>query len=527
MLDGSDQPCVDVASPLALLTQRDPESVALVSADGCLITYAVLAATVKAFSSRMSKLGIHDGCPIVTALGHGPLAAAATLSAIASGTCCPVRSDFRAPELRRLFLRVRPSVLLVEEGVSSAAVAVAAEMGVATLYLAGGDKDLTASRITSDGRLPQASSRTALRGSSLLLQTSGTTGVEKLVPISWPTISAAARATATAYELTQRDRRLNVSHLAHVQGIVGCLLAALVSGGSVVLAPAFTSGGVPASVPAMLDKHGVTWFSATPAQHADILATACRMPFDSLRFVRVGASILSPSLKKQLEDFYQVPIIEGYGMTEASQIASTPLPPSVPREGLVPTGSEVAIRSGEGGVSREPGRRGELLVRGSNVASRYMGSATGYTSLCEHGWLRTGDEGEFLPDGSFRITGRLKDLINRRGSMISPVEVEEALMTHAAVADAGAFGLPHAVLGEQLAVAVVLKAGETVSCASIRDFLRALLSPTKLPDQVVFCDRLPRTWNGKVSRAALARQCDLIARAGSAHARSCADPARR
>lgn len=488
------------SSPLALLRHSAPDSTALTSSGQNPITYAELSIIVAALSSRLAEIGIGAGSRIVTALGDGPLSAAMTLSVVTIGTCCPLKANTTRPELCHLFSRLSPSALIVEDGVFSAAASVASQMGVTILRVATAQGELGRAQITGEASPEIAGSdRAGLPGYGLVLQTSGTTGVGKLVPLPWKTMHAAASATARAYALTARDRRLNITPLTHIQGAVGSLLATLVSGGSIVLA------AVPEyeALPQVLDELAVTWFSASPVQHRQILAGTAGRRFRSLRFVRVGSSALSRSLRRQLERFYRVPVVESYGMTEAHQIASTALPPAPPRQGLVATGSEVAICTDDGCLTREPGHRGELVVRGSNVAAAYLAPAAVDADQFANGWFHTGDQGEFLHDRSFRITGRVDELINRGGCMISPIEIEEALLKHPHIADAGAFALPHRVLGQQLAVAVVVNTAEPTSATAIRDFLRTLLSPRKLPDQVVFCDRLPSTDNGKVSRVAL------------------------
>jgi acyl-CoA synthetase (AMP-forming)/AMP-acid ligase II/acyl carrier protein len=345
----------------------------------------------------------------------------------------------------------------------------------------------------------------------LLLATSGTTGTAKLAVIPWPVMYAGALASVRAYGLTARDRRLNIMPQFHIQGLVGSVLASLACGGSVTCAPAFTPAEVTRS---WLD--GVTWFSASPAMHQQILDAADPRwrPGDALRFVRSGSAGLPVQLRERLEAVYRVPVVESYGMTEAHQIASSPLPPHT-AVGLVATGSEVAIEVGPGQVTTEPGRRGQILVRGDNVVSRYIpDDPTAFAG----GWFRTGDQGELAADGSIRLTGRLRELIIRGGENITPLEVEEVLRAYPGVRDACVAGIPDPVLGERVAAAVVMTGSDPAGTAALRSFAARRLAPFKVPEIILSYRELPVTGSGKVARAEIARQLAEASLAGNGSA---------
>ncbi len=192
-------------------------------------------------------------------------------------------------------------------------------------------------------------------------------------------------------------------------------------------------------------------------------------------------------------------------MTEAAhQMASNPLPPAVRKPGSVgiAAGVDIAIMD-EAGQMLEQGRRGEIVIRGAGVTAGYENNPEANAKAYTDGWFRTGDQGYLDEDGYLFITGRLKEIVNRGGEKISPREVDEALLDHPAVAQATAFAVPHATLGEDLAAAVVLRAGATADEAALRDHLFARLADFKVPSRIIFLDEIPKGATGKIQRSSL------------------------
>jgi acyl-CoA synthetase (AMP-forming)/AMP-acid ligase II len=299
--------------------------------------------------------------------------------------------------------------------------------------------------------------------------------------------------------------------LFHIHGLVGALLASLAAGGSVVCA----AGSSVFSFEAHLASERATWTTAVPSLYGAALARAGRRAQaparGRLRFLRSCSSALAPSLLRELEARFEVPVIEAYGMTEAAhQIASNPLPPGERRPGTVgrPAGPRVAVLDAAG-EELAPGARGELAVRGPSVMHGYEANPEANAEAFAGPWLRTGDEGELAANGVLRLTGRLKEQINRGGEKVSPREVDDALCEHPAVAQALAFALPDARLGEEVAAAVVLRAGAQVDERSLRRFAADKLAGFKVPRRIVFLTELPKSATGKPQRIGLARRLGL------------------
>jgi acyl-CoA synthetase (AMP-forming)/AMP-acid ligase II len=212
-----------------------------------------------------------------------------------------------------------------------------------------------------------------------------------------------------------------------------------------------------------------------------------------------------------LEEVFDAPVIESYGMTEAAhQMTSNPLPPAPRKPGSVgpAAGPKVAIMD-EAGNLLSPGEEGEVVIRGANVTKGYADNPEANAKSFTDGWFRTGDQGTLDEDGYLWLTGRLKEIINRGGEKISPIEIDIVLMDHPAVAQVVTFALPHSLLGEEVAAVVVLRDGLSVTEIEIREFCSTRLAPFKIPRKVLFMEEIPKGATGKLQRIGLARKLGL------------------
>jgi acyl-CoA synthetase (AMP-forming)/AMP-acid ligase II len=351
---------------------------------------------------------------------------------------------------------------------------------------------------------------------ALVIHTSGTTSRPKIVPLTHANLCVSARNIAEVLALGPDDRCLNVVPLFHTHGLNGALLSTIAAGGSIVCPPSFQA---PRFLQ-WLEDFQATWYTAVPAIHQAIArraAALARAPLNTpLRLIRSNSAALPPQVMSELERLFDVPVLESYGMTEALQIASNPLPPGRRKAGSVglPAGPEVAVL-GADGAPLAPGRLGEIAIRGSNVTPGYLDPHANESAFV-HGWFRTGDQGYRDEEGYIFLTGRLKELINRGGEKLAPREVDEALLAHPAVAEAAAFGVPDARLGESVAAAVVLRRGAQVTERHLREFLSMRLSFFKVPTRIVFVEELPKGPTGKLQRLGLGERLGLTTAAAAA-----------
>jgi acyl-CoA synthetase (AMP-forming)/AMP-acid ligase II len=280
--------------------------------------------------------------------------------------------------------------------------------------------------------------------------------------------------------------------------LIGATLSTLHTGGAVVVPPRFSAG----QFWQLASKYGVTWYSAVPTIHQILLSRADQdgAPRGGLRFIRSCSSALAPAVFQQLEERFGAPVLEAYGMTEAShQMASNPLPPAPRKPGFVGkgTGVDIVILDEHGQVL-PPGAQGEVSIRGGNVMHGYLNNPEANAASFCNSYFRTGDQGVLDSDGYLALTGRLKELINRGGEKISPLEVDAALLEHPAVAEAVSFAVPDAMYGEEVHAAVVLKGAATP--ADIQAHCRQRLADFKVPKVIHITNEVPRTATGKIQR---------------------------
>ena len=343
---------------------------------------------------------------------------------------------------------------------------------------------------------------------ALVLHTSGTTSRPKIVPLRQRNLAASAQNIATSLHLTAADRSLTVMPLFHIHGIMAGLLAPLSAGGCVVATPGFDAF----KFHRWLDDLRPTYYTAVPTMHQMVLARSPEARrATSLRFVRSSSASLPGPVLDGLTELFAVPVVEAYGMTEAShQMTCNPLPPGTAKRGSVgiATGIEVAILDAEHRVL-PPGERGEVAIRGATVVDGYENNPAANEAAFTAGWFRTGDEGVLDDEGYLFLTGRLKEQINRGGEKISPLEIDEILLRHPAIAEAVTFAIPHDKLGEEVGAAVVLIEGHVATEAELREFLRGQLAPFKVPKQIVLVAEIPKGATGKVQRIGLAARLEL------------------
>jgi acyl-CoA synthetase (AMP-forming)/AMP-acid ligase II len=337
---------------------------------------------------------------------------------------------------------------------------------------------------------------------ALVLHTSGTTSRPKLVPLRQRNLTASVANIVPTYRLDAEDVSLCLMPLFHVHGLVASTLSTLASGGTVVIPPRFS----PFEFAGLAREHRVTWYSAVPTIHQLLVARSPRRPEEGLRlrFIRSCSSALAPALMGELEERFQVPVLDAYGMTEAAhQMASNPLPPGDRVPGTVGRGTGVRVTIlDEAGHELAAGAAGEVSIKGPNVMDGYEANPAANAEAFSAGWFRTGDQGTLDERGYLHLVGRIKELINRGGEKIAPGEIDEVLRRHPAVAEAVAFGVPHPAWGEEVAAAVVLK--EEVGEKELLAFCREHLADFKVPRRVHVLAEIPRTATGKIQRRSVA-----------------------
>jgi acyl-CoA synthetase (AMP-forming)/AMP-acid ligase II len=342
---------------------------------------------------------------------------------------------------------------------------------------------------------------------ALIMFTSGTTAMPKMVPWTHAGLSAAMANVATAYALQPSDRTVGVMPMFHGHGLVAGLLAPLSTGGVV---------GLPIrgrfSAQHFFDEAKVVdanWLTAVPTIH-QILLEALTSGTESpvrLRFLRSCSAPLPPEVARRLEEVFDAPMLPAYGMTEATHQAcaatlSADLPTRINTVGL-PVGSELRIAASDGSAS-SIGMTGEVWLRGPAIARGYLNNAQATADTFADGWLRTGDLGSVDAGGALTLRGRIKNIINRGGEKISPEHVEDILLAHPDVTQAAVFGVSEPKLGEKVGAVVILRAGTAYDADELRKFCASQLARFEVPEHILCVDELPVTAKGSVDRQRLA-----------------------
>ncbi|MCP5272552.1 MAG: AMP-binding protein [Burkholderiaceae bacterium] len=496
-----------------LLAAADPAAPALAAPGRAPLTHTGLRTQIDTTLAWLNARGIGRNDRVAIVLPNGPEMASSFLACAAGVTSAPLNPAYRAEEFEFYLSDLRAKALIVEAGSTSPAVDVARRLGVALITLTPGD---AAGQFTlQSDELPLQSAAAggpAHPGDvSMLLHTSGTTSRPKIVPLSQRNLAASAVHIRDTLRFTAADCGLNIMPLFHIHGLIAGVLAPLAAGSQVFCTPGFNA----LKFFGWMDEARPTWYTAVPTMHQAILGRASKnldvIRRHPLRFLRSSSSSIPPQVIRELEEVFGAPLIEAYGMTEAThQMASNPLPPAVRKPGSVglAAGPEIAIM-GEGGALLPRGEVGEIVIRGPNVTRGYEANDKANAEAFTDGWFRTGDQGVMDADGYLSLTGRLKEIINRGGEKISPREVDEILMDHPAVAQVVCFALPHPKLGEEVAAVVVLKEGAAVTERELQSFVGGRAADFKVPAKILFMDEIPKGATGKLQRIGLAQKLGL------------------
>ena len=476
------------------------------------LSYGGLRALVEATIAALNGFGVGRNDRVAIVLPNGPDMATAFIGIASGATAAPLNPSYKADEFEFYMSDVKAKALVVEAGSNSPAIEVARKLGMKVIVLHPEHaKGAGAFSLNCD-----AASGDCLKGHAeadevaLILHTSGTTSRPKIVPLSQRNVSVSAGNIAETLAFTPNDCGLNVMPLFHIHGLMAGVLAPLSAGGRVFCTPGFNA----LRFFAWMEEAKPTWYTAVPTMHQAILTRAAGnreiIARNPLRFVRSSSSSMPPQVIAAVESTFGAPLIESYGMTEAShQMASNPLR-GTRKPGAVglAAGPEIAIM-GDNGELLNPREIGEIVIRGDNVTRGYENNPAANAAAFTNGWFRTGDQGVMDDEGYVSLTGRLKEIINRGGEKVSPREVDEILMDHPSVQQVVVFAMPHEKLGEEVAAAIVLRDGANTDEKELRDFCAQRLAAFKVPRKIVFLEQIPLGATGKLQRIGLAEKLGL------------------
>ena len=336
---------------------------------------------------------------------------------------------------------------------------------------------------------------------AVILYTSGTTGRPKGAELTHAGLVRNAEITArTLLKNHAGDVTMGCLPLFHVFGLTCGLNATVAAAGTLTLLPRFD----PAKALEIIQRDRVTIFEGVPTMYAAILHLPQADPAmaATLRVCVSGGASLPVEILRGFEEKFGCVILEGYGLSETSPVASFNHPDKVRKPGSIGTpidGVEMRLVD-DAGQTVPAGEIGEIAIRGHNVMKGYWNKPEATAEAIADGWFRTGDMARVDSDGYYYIVDRKKDLIIRGGYNVYPREIEEVLHEHPAVAEVAVIGIPHPDLGEEVGAAVALKPGASATPEELRAFARDRVAAYKYPRRVWLVDSLPKGPTGKILR---------------------------
>lgn len=467
--------------------QANPDGPAV--SDGTVsLTNAVLLRRVRAAAGQLHELGIGSGDVVAVKLRNRLEFVVVMFASWRVGaTVSPVNPSLTEAEVIRQLESASAQVLVAEDGAPGPAIV--HTLAVSDLRQHGLEAELS----------PYVDPSTL----ALLIFTSGTTGVPKGVMLDHANLDAMAGMGCQALGIGPADRSLLILPLFHVNGIVVSVLMPLLAGASVAIAERFDERTFFDTV----EHHRPTFFSAVPTIYTLLAALPddVRPDMSSVRFGICGAAPASAELLCRFETRYGFPLIEGYGLSEAT-CASTINPVTVERRagtvGVAFPGQRIRIVD-EGGADVPTGVDGEVIIAGPNVMRGYLGRPDETARVIIGGWLHTGDVGHLDADGYLTLVGRSKDMIIRGGENIYPKEIEDVLTEDPAVLEAAVIGVPDDTWGETVAAYVAPRDGRTIDIQALQALCARKLAGYKRPASITVIDAIPKNAVGKTDKAPL------------------------
>ncbi|MET7547299.1 long-chain fatty acid--CoA ligase [Streptomyces sp. NPDC005479] len=462
------------------------------------LTYAELDTLAGRVAALLTARGVAPGDRVAVmlpnllefpALYYGTLRAGAVV--------VPMNPLFKAREIAH-YLNDSGAVLLFAHE-SAVGAATAGTAGSAATVVPIGPGSLTDLLVAHP--VPVQARTSGEHDTAVILYTSGTTGVAKGAELTHANLVRNAEIiTKSLFRLSPEDILLGCLPLFHTFGQTCAMNAAVTAGARLTLMPRFD----PVLALRTIQQRQVTVFEGVPTMYAAMLAAHAQQPgsYDasSLRLCASGGASLPVEVLHGFEAAFGCPVLEGFGMSETSPVASFNHPDRPRKAGSIGTpieGVELCLIDEKDGV-------GELCVRGHNVMKGYWGRPEATAETILDGWLRTGDLATVDDDGYYFIVDRKKDMIIRGGFNVYPREIEEVLYEHPAVAEAAVIGIPHPALGQEVAAAVALLPGAEVTPDDLREFVRKQVAPYKYPREVWLLDALPKGATGKILKREIA-----------------------
>ena len=465
--------------------------------DDLVLTYQQLGDAARRATALLAEAGVEPGDRVGIMLPNVPAFPIACYGALGAGAVVvPMNPQLKSREIAYYLSDSGARVLLAWHPVAAEAAAGAATVGARVIKVETPDAtDLLRGLTGVPARAAQP------RSDAVILYTSGTTGLPKGAQLSHAGMARNAALTAqTLIRTAPGEVVMGCLPLFHVFGLTCALNASIAGGSMLTLLPRFDPG----QALEIIGRDRVTIFEGVPTMYAAMLhhPGAKQADTSSLRVCVSGGAAMPVEVMRGFEQAFGCMILEGYGLSETSPVASFNHPDRPRKPGSIGTpvrGVEMRIVDADG-ADLPVGQIGEIAIRGHNLMTGYWGNPAATAEAIPDGWLRTGDLARMDEDGYFYIVDRKKDLIIRGGYNVYPREVEEVLYEHPAVAEVAVVGIPETDLGEEVGAAVKLKPGSTATPDELRSFVRDRIAAYKYPRRVWIVPDLTKGPSGKILR---------------------------
>ena len=485
------------------------DSIALTAPKRLPLSYSGLRVHCKKIGRQLASQGLINKSRVAIVMPNGPEMATAFLAVASYMSAAPLNPSYKESEYEFYLKDLKPALVIVTENSENPVIGVAKRLSIPVVeakVMEGSPAGVFELFENEENLSPSTVDMEAL-----VLHTSGTTSRPKVVPLLQRNIAASVQNIASSIELKSADHCLNIMPLFHIHGLIAVLTTSVSKGASVCCLPGFSA----LSFLDIAAEEKISWFSGVPTMHQALLLRAKRNVQKckdlKLRLIRSSSASLPPPVFEELNDIFACPIVEAYGMTEAThQMTSNPLGANMQKAGFVGivTSPAVCVMDQQG-VQKQTGEEGEVCIKGDNVTPGYENNPEANLASFTDGWFRTGDQGLIDEDGYLKITGRLKEIINRGGEKISPLEVDNVLMDHPAIQQVVTFAVKDKMLGEEVGAAVVLENDAEMTKSGLLEYASKKLAKFKIPKHICFVDEIPKGSTGKLQRLGLAKKLGL------------------
>jgi long-chain acyl-CoA synthetase len=460
------------------------------------LSYATLDEAAARVAGLLRAKGVEPGDRVGIMLPNVPYFPVCYYGALRAGAAIvPMNPLLKEREVAFYLGDSEAKVLLAWHQFADAARAGAEEAGVDCVIVEPGAFE----QLLADAEPAPAVAERRPDDTAVILYTSGTTGTPKGAELTHSNLLRNVEVSVGLFDLDERAVTLGALPFFHAFGQTCALNATVAVGGCLTLIPRFDGG----KALEIMERDGVTVFEGVPTMFAAMLhdPRADETDASGLEVCVSGGAAMPVEVMRAFEEKFGCQILEGYGLSETSPVASfnrrdrERKPGSI---GLPVDGVEMRVVDDDGN-ELPPGEPGEVAIRGHNVMKGYWHREDATAeALDADGWFKTGDIARIDEDGYFFIVDRKKELVIRGGFNIYPREIEEVLYEHPAVREAAVIGVPHADLGEEVAAAVALKTGAEASPGDLRDYVKQRVAAYKYPRHVWLVDELPKGPTGKI-----------------------------